>query len=105
MSVYSKITASLKQLFFKNTATITLLFPGDSLTKYSYGMKFSTRDKDLDTTSSTDCATSFMGAWWFKGKDLIAKESPIQYLRSSLTADGPESPRGHISLSPTVDFG
>ena len=37
---------------------------GDSLTYHS-GQKFSTIDRDYDTTSG-HCATSYNGAWWYK---------------------------------------
>lgn len=36
----------------------------DRLT-YHNGMKFSTKDKDQDNSSSFNCATKFTGAWWY----------------------------------------
>ncbi|XP_062520918.1 fibrinogen C domain-containing protein 1-like [Corticium candelabrum] len=41
---------------------------GDSLT-YSRGMKFTTSDKDNDLSSS-NCAASHKGPWWYKGCSL-----------------------------------
>ncbi len=37
---------------------------GDSLLNHN-GYQFSTKDKDNDVSSSTHCAYSFAGAWWY----------------------------------------
>ena len=38
---------------------------GDSLS-YHNNMAFSTKDKDNDVSSSTNCAVFLSGAWWYK---------------------------------------
>ena len=38
---------------------------GDSFS-FINGMKFTTKDKDLDTAPHENCASSYNGAWWYK---------------------------------------
>ncbi|XP_062620879.1 fibrinogen-like protein A isoform X1 [Saccostrea cucullata] len=39
---------------------------GDSLA-YHNGMKFTTKNQDNDNKNSSNCATEYHGAWWYKG--------------------------------------
>ena len=39
---------------------------GDSL-GYHRGLPFSTKDRDNDGASSSNCASSHKGAWWYNG--------------------------------------
>jgi len=39
---------------------------GDAFSVSGYQMKFSTKNKDQDTTSKENCAQTFKGAWWYQ---------------------------------------
>ncbi|KAK3088663.1 hypothetical protein FSP39_022070, partial [Pinctada imbricata] len=47
---------------------------GDSLS-YNNGMKFSTKDNDLDQHSK-NCASQGLGAWWFKDLKIVRNSQP-----------------------------
>ncbi|KAL9967645.1 hypothetical protein ACROYT_G025922 [Oculina patagonica] len=52
---------------------------GDSLMEYHNNMAFSTKDRDNDRDSSTNCAVSWTGAWWYN--DCYESNLNGQYMR------------------------
>lgn len=71
------------------------MYLGDGLS-YHNGMKFSTKDRDNDVSSTTNCAAAYTGSWWYadcylsnlNGQFKVAGDKGIKWAQFSYFYNG-----------------
>ena len=58
---------------------------GNSLSAHN-GMKFSTKDRDQDTSESDNCALKYKGGWWFYACHQVSLNGPYPEAGDPLTS-------------------